>query len=73
MGSRMKRAAGNYAADLNNPGWILGWGIVNDGSITLRALFPNEADAFAALDVYGPGHSVKRVSNKSGSDDFMIE
>lgn len=69
----MKKAAGDYPADLNNPGWIQGWGIVDDARITLQALFPNEEDARAALNEYGEGHSVKRVSNRAGSTDFMVE
>lgn len=57
--------------DPENPGAVLGWGVVRMDPWSLKGVFPDKAAAEAEAKLVGDGHTVQYGTHWPGTDDFV--
>lgn len=57
--------------DPDNPGNVLGWGVVRNSPWSLLGVYSSREKAQAELSLSGEGHEVRYGSHAVGTDDFV--
>lgn len=67
----IRSLAKNLPADPDNPGWVLGWGVVKMEPWSFIDIYASKEAADAEAARLGSGYIVQYGSHKLGTDDFM--
>ncbi|MFE2005674.1 hypothetical protein ACFW6U_09805 [Pseudomonas guariconensis] len=57
--------------DADNPGWVLGWGVVRESPWNLHGIFASKDEAEVAAQQVGNNHIARFGSHRPGTDDFV--
>lgn len=58
--------------DADNPGWVLGWGVIREQPWSFHGIFASEDEAERASQQVGDHHVVHFGSHRPGTDDFIL-
>lgn len=61
----------NLKRDADNPGWVLGWGVVREDPWSFHGIFASKEEAEQAVKTAGDNHIARYGSHRPGTDDFV--
>lgn len=67
----IRSLAMNLPADPDNPGWVLGWAVVQSSPWRFVDIYADKATAEVEAESHGEGYAVEYGSNRLGTDDFI--
>jgi hypothetical protein len=67
----IRSLAKNLPADPDNPGWVLGWAVVQSEPWRFVDIYADRATAEVEAASHGEGYAVKYGSHRLESDDFV--